>query len=231
MSKRNKLQKFAELLIFPNVYENYDASDPKLVGLHGAEVQRKGQWRSQHFENENSIVLELACGRGEYTLALARRYPQRNFIGVDIKGARIWKGAKIALEEDLHNVAFLRTRIEQITYFFAENEVDEIWITFPDPFPRKSKANRRLTSPNFLNAYRKILKKDGLMHLKTDAPTLFNYTLETLKADEHCEILYQNPDIYAAELPLEELEVKTYYEKMHLRAGKMIKYVRFKLSK
>jgi len=230
MSKRNKLQKFAELLTFPNVYENYDAKDPKLVGLNGAPVQRKGQWRSQHFENENPIVLELACGRGEYTLALARRYPEQNFIGVDIKGARIWKGAKIALEEELNNVAFLRTRIEQIACFFEEDEVDEIWITFPDPFLRKSKANRRPTSPNFLDAYRKFLKKDRIVHLKTDEPNLYEYTLDVLKEQQDYEIVYHNSDIYAGDLPLEELEVKTYYEKMHLRAGKTIKYVRFKLS-
>jgi tRNA (guanine-N7-)-methyltransferase len=227
MSKRNKLQKFAELLTFPNVYENYNPKEPQLVGLHGEEVDLKGKWRSEHFKNERPITLELACGRGEYTLDLARRYPDQNFIGVDVKGARIWKGARIALREKLDNVAFLRTRIEQIALFFDPGEVDEIWITFPDPFLRKSKANRRLTAPNFLKAYRQILKPGGLVHLKTDEPNLYAFTLEVLSEDPQVKILYQDEDIYAKELPFPELETKTYYEKMHLAEGKKIKYVRF----
>jgi tRNA (guanine-N7-)-methyltransferase len=227
MSKRNKLQKFAELLTFPNVYENYNPKEPQLVGLHGEEVDLKGKWRSEHFKNERPITLELACGRGEYTLDLARRYPDQSFIGVDVKGARIWKGARIALREKLDNVAFLRTRIEQIALFFDPGEVDEIWITFPDPFLRKSKANRRLTAPNFLKAYRKILKPGGLVHLKTDEPNLYAFTLEVLSEDPQVKILYQDEDIYAKELPFPELETKTYYEKMHLAEGKKIKYVRF----
>jgi tRNA (guanine-N7-)-methyltransferase len=227
MSKRNKLQKFAELLTFPNVYENYNPKEPQLVGLHGEEVDLKGKWRSEHFKNERPITLELACGRGEYTLDLARRYPDQNFIGVDVKGARIWKGARIALGENLDNVAFLRTRIEQIALFFDPGEVDEIWITFPDPFLRKSKANRRLTAPNFLKAYRQILKPGGLVHLKTDELNLYAFTLEVLSEDPQVKILYQDEDIYAKELPFPELETKTYYEKMHLAEGKKIKYVRF----
>jgi tRNA (guanine-N7-)-methyltransferase len=227
MSKRNKLQKFAELLTFPNVYENYNPKEPQLVGLHGEEVDLKGKWRSEHFKNERPITLELACGRGEYTLDLARRYPDQNFMGVDVKGARIWKGARIALREKLDNVAFLRTRIEQIALFFDPGEVDEIWITFPDPFLRKSKANRRLTAPNFLKAYRQILKPGGLVHLKTDEPNLYAFTLEVLSEDPQVKILYQDEDIYAKELPFPELETKTYYEKMHLAEGKKIKYVRF----
>jgi tRNA (guanine-N7-)-methyltransferase len=227
MSRRNKLQKFAEILSFPNVYENFDSYPPRLVGLNGEEVNLKGQWQQQHFKNDHPITLELACGRGEYSLALARKYPERNFIGVDIKGARIWKGAKIALEENLPNVAFLRTRIELITAFFAPEEIASIWITFPDPFLRKSKRNRRLTSPNFLKHYRKLLKKDGLVHLKTDEPVLYDYTLEVLEEDEKCKILYSDSDIYSKPLPMEELEVKTYYEKMHLEKGKTIKYLRF----
>lgn len=227
MSKRNKLQKFAELLTFPNVYENYNPKEPQLVGLNGEEVDLKGKWRSEHFKNDYPITLELACGRGEYTLDLARRYPARNFIGVDVKGARIWKGARIALEEKLDNVAFLRTRIEQIALFFEPAEVDEIWITFPDPFLRKSKANRRLTGTNFLKAYRQILKSGGMVHLKTDEPNLYEFTLEVLAEDAQVKILYQDDDIYAKELPFPELETKTYYEKMHLAEGKKIKYIRF----
>ncbi len=227
MSKRNKLQKFAELLTFPNVYENYNPKEPQLIGLNGAEVDLKDKWRSQHFQNDHPITLELACGRGEYTLDLARRYPEQNFIGVDVKGARIWKGAGIALEEKLDNVAFLRTRIEQIALFFEPGEVDEIWITFPDPFLRKSKANRRLTAPNFLNAYRKILKPGGFVHLKTDEPNLYEFSLEVLAEDPQVNILYQDDDIYAKVLPFPELETKTYYENMHLAEGKKIKYIRF----
>jgi tRNA (guanine-N7-)-methyltransferase len=229
MSKRNKLQKFSELLTFPNVFENFDIKQPELVGENGMPVEMKGKWRENFFKNENPITLELACGRGEYTLALARRYPERNFIGVDIKGARIWKGAKTALNEDLTNVAFLRTRIERIDQFFAREEVDEIWITFPDPFLRKSKANRRLTSPVFLRAYRKIIRAQGTIHLKTDEPNLYEYSLEVLSGHLRAKILHKSEDIYAGELPFEELEIKTYYEKMHLREGKKIKYIRFYL--
>lgn len=229
MSRRNKLQKFAELLTFPNVYENFDAKQPTLTGQDGEILDLKGKWGSTHFKNDYPITLELACGRGEYSLGLARRYAERNFIGVDIKGARIWKGAKIARNEGLSNVAFLRTRIEQIASFFAPEEISEIWITFPDPFLKESKSNRRLTSPIFINEYRKILAKDGMVHLKTDEPNLYEFTLETLSADQNVDILYKDDNIYAKELPFPELELKTYYEQMHLSEGKEIKYVRFKI--
>lgn len=227
MSRKNKLQKFADLLHLPNVYENYDAKNPELVGVNGEPVDLKGHWNENHFKKEQPIVLELACGRGEYALALAKTYPENHFIGVDIKGARIWKGATGALEQSLSNVAFLRIRIEQIELFFAPEEVSEIWITFPDPFLRESKANRRLTSAPFLERYRKILKKGGLVHLKTDETNLFQFTIETLEADPKVNILFQSDDIYAKELPYEALSTQTYYEKMHLKEGKKIKYVRF----
>ncbi len=230
MSKRNKLQKFAELLTFPNVYENFDSKQPQLFASDGEVIDLKGKWASQHFQNECPITLELACGRGEYSLGLARMYPGRNFIGVDIKGARIWKGAGIALEEGLQNVAFLRTRIELITHFFAAGEISEIWITFPDPFLRKSKANRRLTSAHFLNLYRKILHPNGIVHLKTDEPNLYEFTLETLAEDANATILYQDADIYSKPLPFPELDLKTYYESMHLAEGKTIKYIRFTIN-
>mgnify|MGYP006283768747 CR=1 FL=1 len=229
MSKRNKLEKFAEVLSFPNTFENFNPEHPELLGKDGEPVDLKGKWQSDYFGNSHPITVELACGRGEYTLELARAYPERNFIGVDIKGARIWKGARIALEEKLGNVAFLRTRIEQINYFFEPGEISEIWITFPDPFPRKSKANRRLTSPHFLQAYRTLLKKDGLVHLKTDADSLFVYTMETLEADPQVRVQYVDDDIYAKPLAFPELAYKTYYERMHLEAGKTIKYVRFQI--
>lgn len=229
MSKRNKLMKFAEVLSFPNVYENFDAKAPGLIGQNGEPVDLCGLWNEKHFGNDNPIVLELACGRGEYTLALADHFPAQNFVGVDIKGARIWKGAKKALDTNLVNAAFLRTRIEQIGLFFSPAEVSEIWITFPDPFLKKHKSNRRLTSPHFLDRYRKILKKGGLVHLKTDDPTLFHFTLETLWAYPHAEILYQDDDIYSRPLPIPALQFKTYYEHLHLQKGKTIKYVQFRL--
>jgi len=230
MSKRNKLQKFAEILTFPNVYENFDNFPPQLIGLNGKPVDIKGKWKEKHFKNDFPITLELACGRGEYTLALARKNLKRNFIGVDIKGARIWKGARTAIQEELQNVAFLRTRIELIAYFFEKGEVDEIWITFPDPFLRKSKRNRRLTAPNFLMHYRKILKPGGLVHLKTDEPILAEFTLEVLAEDPQSKILYSDMDIYAKPLPSEDLAIRTYYEQMHLEKGKTIKYIQFTIN-
>lgn len=227
MSRRNKLQKFAEVLTFPNVYENFDNANPSLAGANGVEVELKGKWAQDHFRNDHPITLELACGKGEYTIGLAQRFPDRNFIGVDIKGARIWRGAKEALEENITNAAYLRTRIEQIALFFGENEVDEIWITFADPFLKKGKENRRLTSPNFLRHYSKILKDGGLVHLKTDDDTLYEFTLETLANQNTYELLYHKNDIYAEPLIMPELDIKTFYEQKHLSIGKTIKYVRF----
>lgn len=229
MARRNKLKKFNDLLSFSNVYENYDPTDPRLLASETEEVDLKGKWNSEHFKNDNRLVLELACGRGEYSLALARDNPDVNYLGLDVKGARIWKGATIAREENLNNVAFLRTRIEQINLFFAEDEVDEIWITFPDPFLRKSKSNRRLTSLQFLNRYKDILKKGGIIHLKTDDPTLYEYSQEQFEKCEFIEVLYDRDDIYAQPLDFSELEYKTYYEKQHLEKNRKIKYIKVKL--
>jgi tRNA (guanine-N7-)-methyltransferase len=227
---RNKLQKFAELMEYPNVYENrtHDNEKPTLM-QDGVSYDLKGYWNEKHFKKNQPIMLELACGRGEYTLGLARMFPNYNFIGVDIKGARIHQGAKIALAENLQNVAFLRTRIEQIQAFFAEDEVSEIWITFPDPFLNESKENKRLTSPPFLERYRAFLKPKGLMNLKSDSPVLYDFTLETLKNDSKCQILYQNDDIYARDLDFPALSLKTYYEKKHLAANLTIKYIQFQI--
>ncbi len=229
MARRNKLQKFSEILSYPNVLENYEYNDIKLVGKDGVEMNMPNQWAAKQFHNEHPITLELACGRGEYTLALAKRYNNRNFIGMDIKGARIWRGAKNALDQGLSNVAFLRSRIEQVEHFFGNEEIDEIWITFPDPFLREVKANRRLTSPPFLARYRKILKKGGIIHLKTDNTMLFEYTLDVLKSEKGIKILVQNDDIYNGELPHPDLDIKTYYEKKHLANKLTIKYVAFSL--
>lgn len=227
---RNKLEKFAELMACPNVYENrtHDNEKPTLE-QEGVFYELKGQWNEKHFKKKQPIILELACGRGEYTLGLARMFPNYNFIGVDIKGARIHQGATIALTENLQNVAFLRSRIEQIEAFLEAGEISEIWITFPDPFLRDSKENRRLTSPPFLERYRRFLKPNGLIHLKTDSDVLYDFTIETLRNDEKTTLLYQNEDIYSHDLIAPALSLKTYYEKMHLKAGKTIKYIQFQI--
>ena len=230
MSNRNKLEKFAEVLSFPNVFENFNPKNNILIGKNGEEVDYSTGWNKFYFHNSNPIVLELACGRGEYSLELARRNPDTNYIGVDIKGARIWKGAKTALEEKLNNIAFLRTRIEHISDFFQPEEIDEIWITFPDPFLKKSKSNRRLTSPFFLDRYRKILKKGGIVHLKTDSPELYEFSWEVISEDKRCKILYSNNDIYSGKLDFPDLDIKTYYENQHLKKNKTIKYLRFLIN-
>lgn len=228
MSK-NKLRKFSELLTYDNVYQCFDWHNPILHGLAMEEYDLKGKWSKEHFKNDHPITLELACGGGEYTVALASKFPERNFIGLDIKGARIWKGATKAKNAQLKNAAFLRCKIELIHHFFAMNEIDEIWITFPDPFLRDSKSNRRLTSPFFLNEYRKVLKKEGIVQLKTDDPTLYEFTVETIEEDNMCTMVYHENDIYSKELYIPELEFKTYYEHMHLEKGRKIKYVRYRI--
>lgn len=230
MGKKNKLKKFRDNLTYPNIYQNFEPKYPKLVKGEDIEVDLKGKWAAEHFNNHHPIILELACGRGEYTVALAKAYPHLNFIGVDVKGARIWKGATQALEQNLHNAAFLRTRIEQIHLFIGEEEADEIWITFPDPFLRESKDKKRLTSSRFLDLYKKIIKKNGILHLKTDSGVLYDYTIETLDQYEGATILYKNDNIYAAPLAYPELEFKTHYEREHLEVGKTIKYIRFTIN-
>jgi tRNA (guanine-N7-)-methyltransferase len=228
MGSKNKLKRFADILSFTNVYECYEVSVPQLVvGTDMAPVDMKGKWNSNHFKNNQPITLELACGGGEYTVALARKYPERNFIGVDLKGNRIWKGAQIALTEGLTNVAFARTHIEILDHFFAPDEIDEIWITFPDPFPRPGQENRRLTCPHFNEKYRKVLKKGGIVHLKHDNLEFFNYSHRTVQRDPLCTELYFNTDIYASELLFQELAIRTYYETLHLSKGRTIKYLRY----
>lgn len=213
MSK-GKLAKFAELKTFYNVFENLPLP--------------KGNWAG-HFGNNNDIVLELACGKAEYSLNLAARYLDRNFIGIDIKGARIWRGAKTAIEGDLQNVAFIRNRIELLTDYFDKDEISEIWIPFPDPFPKPCKSQKRLTSARFLGLYRKVLKKGGLIHFKTDADSLFEFTLQTL-AEEKCRIHELSRDLYAAPINDPDLAIQTTFEKAHLLDNRIIKYVCFSLS-
>lgn len=227
MGKKNKLKKFEELSSFSFVYENYNPKFPQLVRYKTEKVYMKGKWNELHFCNNCPIVLELACGRGEYTVALATEQKENNFIGVDIKGARLWKGAVQAEEQQLKNVAFLRTRIEQLGLFFGNDEVDEIWITFPDPFLRESKEKKRLTSERFFNIYKQVLKPNGIIHLKTDDDVLYEFTLETIRNYPSAKLLYTSDNIYDKELDFQVLSHKTYYEKAHLAIGKKIKYIRF----
>ncbi len=224
MAGKNKLKRFAEIAELPNVYQNYNILKPALTGSDREDIDLKGKWNELHFKNENPITLELACGGGEYTVALAAKYPNRNFIGIDIKGARIWKGATKAINEGLENVAFCRIRIEQLNLFFGEGEIDEIWITFPDPFYKK--VRRRLTHQNFLKLYKNVLAESGKVHLKTDDDMLYEFTLEVLE-EEKLPITYQNDNIYANPLYHDDLEIKTTYEGMHLEKNKTIKYIQF----
>lgn len=210
---RKKLRRFAELSNFDNVFE-----DPPAW---------KGRWSQTCFGNNKPITLELACGKGEYTLGLARRFPGRNFIGIDRKRERIWRGAGMALEQNLKNVIFLRTDIERIDDLFGEKEISEIWITFPDPFPGQRKASKRLTSPRLLNRYRKVLELNGVMHLKTDDDDLFDYTLRILKAED-CILHNITRDLYKQPISDELLTLKTTYEKKHIEAGRTIKYLCFR---
>jgi len=183
------------------------------------------------FKNKNPIILELGCGKGEYSLALAKRNPSINYIGVDIKGARFWRGAKSALEENIDNVAFLRTQIELIDLCFALDEVSEIWITFPDPQIKYKRTKHRMTNPEFLEKYSRILTKDGLIHLKTDSEFMHGYTLGLLQGFGH-EIIYANHDVYHNEgAPAIVTAVQTFYEQMFLEQKKPITYLQFKLCK
>lgn len=215
---RKKLQRFKE------------NEENRNVVQEGKEIFEtiKGQWNSYQFENGNPIVVELACGRGEFTVGLARHYRDRNFIGVDIKGARIWKGSNIAIKEGLENVAFLRTQIQLLDKFFADGEISELWITFPDPFPRDGDEKRRLTSPKFLDMYKPMIKKDGVVHFKTDNTGLFDYTLEVLKSREDVELLLHTHDFYASPWKDEHHGIKTKYETIFSEKGEKIKYLKFR---
>jgi tRNA (guanine-N(7)-)-methyltransferase len=220
---KNKLKRFRENETFTNVLQ------PSREEILSGNFPLKGKWASDFFQNENPIVLELGCGKGEYTVNLAQQYPQKNFIGIDIKGARFWRGAKTALEEKVPNAAFLRCQIELIDMIFASNEVAEIWITFPDPQIKYKRTKHRLTNADFLEKYKKILAPDGLIHLKTDSEFLHGYTLGLLHGLGH-EILYANHHIYRNEgAPAEVLAIQTTYEKIYLAQGKPITYIRFRL--
>ncbi|MBX2957175.1 MAG: tRNA (guanosine(46)-N7)-methyltransferase TrmB [Cyclobacteriaceae bacterium] len=190
----------------------------------------KGRWQADHFKNSNPLTLELACGRGEYTVGLASLFPDRNYIGVDIKGERIWKGSTVAVENNLSNVAFLRTQILLIENFFEPGEVDEVWLTFPDPRPRKRDIKRRLTNPRFLEMYKKLVRPGGFIRLKTDNTNLFNYTLEELELRNDIIDLAFTHDVYASDLRPECFDIKTRYEEAFASKGETIKYLRFRFS-
>ena len=221
---KHKLVRFAELGTFNNVIQ------PEKGIQFGKDHPIKGCWKKEIFRNENPIILELGCGKGEYTIGLSSRFPQNNYIGIDIKGARMWRGARTAHENRQSNVAFLRTRIEFINSFFSENEVDEIWITFPDPHPGKNNSNKRLTCPWFLNTYRNFLKNNGIIHLKTDNKELFEYT-KKLAGKNGLEIVAATNDLYSDNTINEILSIKTHYEKLFLKEGVKITYLAFRLKK
>lgn len=189
----------------------------------------KGNWHRDYFKNDHPITLELACGRGEYTVGLARVFPERNFIGIDIKGDRIWKGSGIALEEGMDHVAFLRTQILMIERFFEKGEVDEIWITFPDPRPKDRDEKRRLTHPRFLELYRSVLKPGGTVHLKTDNTGLFEYSLEVLEQEGGIRDLVYTRDLYKSDMLANHHGIRTRYEKKFHEKGEDIKYLKFSL--
>jgi tRNA (guanine-N7-)-methyltransferase len=212
---QKKLIRFEELKTFPNVLEHPE--------------NMKGNWHL-FFKNQNLIILELACGKGEYAVGLGRIYPQKNFIGADIKGNRIWRGAKTALQEGLKNVAFLRTQIDRVTDYFDVNEVSEIWITFPDPQSRLSKIKKRLTHPRFLRSYQKFLQPAGLVHLKTDSPNLYNFT-KTVIGFYGLDLLVDYDDVYSQQDLGEELLIKTYYESLDIAESNRVYYLQFRINK
>lgn len=215
---KNKLQKFDDMAEYPHVFQF------PFAALQEKGFDMKGHWGERFFKNNNPIVLELGCGKGEYTVGLGKLYPEKNFIGVDIKGARMWSGAKEALEAGMTNVAFLRTSIELISQFFAPGEVAEIWITFPDP--QMKKVNKRLTSTRFMRMYREILSGEGIIHLKTDSNFMYTYTTEMVKANNY-PVLFSNNDLYHSGLVDTILSIKTYYEQQWLDRGLNIKYIKF----
>jgi|TARA_R100001039_G_C1848670_1_gene108731 tRNA (guanine-N7-)-methyltransferase len=224
VGSKNKLKRFKENETFENVFQ------PKRDELVNNQFPLKGNWNKTYFKNSNPLVLELGCGKGEYTVALAKKYPNKNFIGIDIKGARFWRGAKTALEEGLPNAAFLRTQIELVDDAFANNEVDEIWITFPDPQIKYKRTKHRMTNSGFLKRYKNILKPDGVVNLKTDSEFMHGYTLGLLHGEGH-EVLYANHNVYKQEGSPEDVTgIQTFYESQYLEQNKPITYIRFKIK-
>ena len=218
---KNKLAKFAEMDILPNVFQ------PKHVEIFRTDYALKGKWKHEVFHNDNPIVLEIGCGKGEYAVELGKLYPEKNFIGLDIKGARMWKGAKAAINAGMENIAFIRMYAEMLESVFAPGEISEIWITFPDP--QMAKARKRLTGTRFLSLYQKILSPGAVIHLKTDSPFLYTYTSELIKTN-HLPVFIETDDLYNGETHDSILNIKTFYEKQWLSRGKQIKYIRFSMG-
>ena len=226
MGKKRKLQQFAEVKTFEHFFE----SDYRSLTQAGFPL--KGKWNSDFFKNDNPLILELGCGKGEYTVGLAQMFPENNYIGIDRKGARMWRGAKISLQENIDNVSFIRGQVQNIEHYFAPNEVSQIWITFPDPQLQSPRIRKRLTHPTFLEHYRNILKPNHFIHLKTDDDTFFEYTLEVI-AEHHHQLLCCSYDLYNDEnenIGDEVRSIQTFYEKKWLKEEKKIKYLRFRLD-
>ena len=224
VGSKNKLKRFKENETFSNVVQ------PSREELVDGKFPLKGNWNKTFFKNDNPIVLELGCGKGEYSVGLAEAYPDKNFLGIDIKGARFWRGAKTALEDGLANVGFMRTQIELVEYAFAKAEIDEIWITFPDPQIKYKRTKHRMTNSEFLQRYKNILKPKGCVNLKTDSEFMHGYTLGLLHGEGH-EILDANHNVYKNEYsPKEVVGIQTFYEKQYLEQGKPITYIKFRVK-
>ncbi|MGC4040604.1 MAG: tRNA (guanosine(46)-N7)-methyltransferase TrmB [Flavobacterium sp.] len=224
MGSKNKLKRFKENETFNNVFQ------PTREEVVGGDFSLKGKWNKEFFKNDNPVVVELGCGKGEYSVGLAERYPDKNFVGIDIKGARFWRGAKTAVEGGMRNVAFVRTQIELINFIFGQHEIDEIWITFPDPQIKYKRTKHRMTNSDFLKLYKKILKPDGVVNLKTDSEFMHGYTLGLLHGEGH-EVLYANHNVYKNEgAPDVVTSIQTFYENQYLEINKAITYIRFKIK-
>lgn len=218
---KDKLRRFAENETFANMFQmKYeDVKDGFYL---------KGKWREEFFKNDNPLVLELGCGKGEYTVGLAKQYPDKNFIGIDIKGARMWRGCKTSVDENINNVAFVRSHVQLVNFYFGEKEVSEIWITFPDP--QLKKPNKRLTSPRFLDTYAKILRDDAIIHLKTDSKELYDYTLNEVLIPQNRKVLVSTNNLYDSNIIEDVISIRTFYENIYLSQGKPITYLKFQLQ-
>jgi tRNA (guanine-N7-)-methyltransferase len=224
LGSKNKLKRFKENETFANVFQ------PTREEVTSGEFKLKGKWNSDFFKNDKPIIVELGCGRGEYTIGLAEQNQNANYVGIDVKGARFWRGAKTAVDNGLHNVAFIKTQIELLDYIFNENEIDEIWITFPDPQIKYKRTKHRMTNSEFLQLYKKVLKTDGVINLKTDSEFMHGYTLGLLHGEGH-EVIYANHNVYVNEgSPKEVTEIQTFYENQYLEVNKAITYIRFKIK-
>lgn len=224
MGSKNKLKRFKENETFANVFQ------PTREEVTSGEFKLKGKWNSDFFKNDKPIIVELGCGKGEYTIGLAEQNQNANYVGIDVKGARFWRGAKTAVDNGLHNVAFIKTQIELLDYIFNENEIDEIWITFPDPQIKYKRTKHRMTNSEFLQLYKKVLKTDGVINLKTDSEFMHGYTLGLLHGEGH-EVIYANHNVYVNEgSPKEVTEIQTFYENQYLEVNKAITYIRFKIK-